>query len=71
MDNTFLGHRHAHNWLAREKDNGQVEETKMIITNAEIIAVNQDPAGSPVNQRWKKPVNGGELQLWTGGLANG
>ena len=34
MDNTFLGHRHAHNWLAREKDNGQVEETKVIILGA-------------------------------------
>ena len=43
----------------------------MIITNDEIIAVNQDPAGSPANQRWKKAVNGGELQLWTGGLTNG
>ena len=43
----------------------------MIITNDEIIAVNQDPAGSSANQRWKKAVNGGELQLWTGGLTNG
>jgi len=46
-------------------------ETLEIITNKAIIAVNQDPLGSPGIRVWKKTIpSGGDLQLWYGSLAN-
>jgi alpha-galactosidase len=42
----------------------------VIITNDAIIAVNQDPAGSPANRIWKRPVSGGDLSLYQGNLVN-
>jgi len=46
-------------------------ETLEIITNSAIIAINQDPLGSPVTRIWKQNVTGGDLQLWSGSLSNG
>ena len=49
----------------------QSDETKQIITNNAIIAVNQDSNGSPASRIWKKSVSeGGDIQLWSGSLAN-
>ncbi|KAI0768483.1 alpha-galactosidase [Trametes elegans] len=46
-------------------------ETLTIITNDALIAVNQDPNGSPANRIWKRKLpEGGDLQLWSGSLAN-
>jgi len=45
-------------------------ETLSIITNDAIIGVNQDSNGSPVNRMWKRTVDGGDLSLWAGSLAN-
>ncbi|KAL1952162.1 hypothetical protein VTO73DRAFT_1311 [Trametes versicolor] len=46
-------------------------ETLSIITNDALIAVNQDSNGSPANRIWKRTVaEGGDLQLWSGSLAN-
>ncbi|KAG9011859.1 hypothetical protein FRB90_006957 [Tulasnella sp. 427] len=50
--------------------NDMSDETFAIITNEAIIAVSQDPMGSPANRIWKKEVAGGDLQLWVGGLTN-
>ena len=47
----------------------QSDETKTILMNDAIIAVSQDPSGGPASQIWKKPIDGGELQLWTGSLS--
>ncbi|KDQ06371.1 glycoside hydrolase family 27 protein [Botryobasidium botryosum FD-172 SS1] len=47
-------------------------ETLSIITNDAIIAVNQDPVGSPAVRLWREPQEaGGTVQLWAGPLANG
>lgn len=46
-------------------------ETYEIITNKAIIAINQDEQGSPSHRKWKRPVEGGTVQMWTGSLANG
>lgn len=46
------------------------EETLSIITNQAVIAVSQDPNGSPANRLWKRTVTGGDVQLWMGGLVN-
>ncbi|TBU34247.1 glycoside hydrolase [Dichomitus squalens] len=47
------------------------DETKQIITNDAIIAVNQDSNGSPAGRVWKKPASqGGDIQLWSGSLSN-
>ncbi|KAF9647601.1 alpha-galactosidase [Thelephora ganbajun] len=46
-------------------------ETWTIITNTEIIAINQDPNGQPGTRLWKRPLpEGGDLQLWRGELVN-
>ncbi|KAI0651653.1 alpha-galactosidase [Trametes meyenii] len=46
-------------------------DTLTIITNDAIIAVNQDPNGSPANRIWKRTLpEGGNLQLWQGSLVN-
>ncbi|KAI1797693.1 glycoside hydrolase [Ganoderma leucocontextum] len=46
-------------------------ETKEIITNDAIIAVNQDSGGSPASRIWKQTLpEGGDLQLWAGSLVN-
>ncbi|OJT12590.1 Alpha-galactosidase [Trametes pubescens] len=46
-------------------------ETLSIITNDALIAVNQDSNGSPASRIWKRTVaEGGDLQLWSGSLAN-
>ncbi|KAI0361839.1 alpha-galactosidase [Trametes cingulata] len=46
-------------------------ETLTIITNDALIAVNQDPNGSPANRIWKRTLpEGGDLQLWQGSLVN-
>ncbi|KAI4130612.1 MAG: hypothetical protein LQ347_003309 [Umbilicaria vellea] len=48
-----------------------------IYSNPAVIAINQDPAGSEVKRNWRYFVNDtdqygqGEIQLWTGSLANG
>jgi len=42
-----------------------------IITNKDIIAINQDPQGSTAQRIWKKDSDsGGSTQLWTGSLSN-
>jgi len=43
------------------------DETLSIISNEQIISVNQDPIGSPANRVWTR----GNLQLWAGSLVNG
>lgn len=49
----------------------QSNETLTIITNDALIAVNQDPNGSPANRIWKHTLpEGGDLQLWQGSLVN-
>ncbi|CAE6487046.1 unnamed protein product [Rhizoctonia solani] len=45
-------------------------ETLEIITNQAIIAVSQDPNGSPANRLWKRTLTDGDLSLWVGGLVN-
>ena len=46
-------------------DFSQSNETWEIITNTEIIAINQDPNGQPGIRLWKKQLpDGGDLQLW-------
>ncbi|KAI0374369.1 alpha-galactosidase [Pilatotrama ljubarskyi] len=46
-------------------------ETLTIITNDALIAVNQDPNGSPASRIWKHRLpEGGDLQLWQGSLVN-
>ncbi|KAJ3013209.1 hypothetical protein NUW54_g1655 [Trametes sanguinea] len=46
-------------------------DTLTIITNAALIAVNQDPNGSPASRIWKRSLpEGGDLQLWQGSLVN-
>jgi len=46
-------------------------ETWTILTNTAIIAMNQDPSGQPGIRLWKiKLPDGGDLQLWRGGLGN-
>ncbi|KAH9853207.1 alpha-galactosidase [Lenzites betulinus] len=46
-------------------------DTLSIITNDALIAVNQDPNGSPANRIWKRTLSeGGNLQLWAGSLVN-
>ncbi|KAI0662631.1 alpha-galactosidase [Cubamyces menziesii] len=46
-------------------------DTLAIITNDALIAVNQDPNGSPANRIWKRTLpEGGDLQLWQGSLVN-
>ncbi|KAH9921933.1 glycoside hydrolase [Epithele typhae] len=46
-------------------------DTLSIITNDAIIAVNQDPNGSPASQMWIHAVDGGgQLELWSGSLVN-
>ncbi|KAB5591401.1 hypothetical protein CTheo_5155 [Ceratobasidium theobromae] len=47
------------------------EETLSIITNKAVIAVSQDANGWPANRLWKRTVEGGDVQLWVGGLVNG
>ena len=48
-----------------------------IYSNPAVIAINQDPAGSQPKRNWRYYVNDtdqygqGEIQLWTGSLANG
>lgn len=48
-----------------------------IYSNPAVIAINQDPAGSEAKRNWRYYVNDtdaygqGEIQLWTGSLANG
>ena len=48
-----------------------------IYSNPAVIAINQDPAGSQTKRNWRYYVNDtnkygqGEIQLWTGALANG
>lgn len=44
--------------------------TKAIIKNKHVIALSQDEAGSPAIRNYKKEVNGGSVQLWTGSLVN-
>ncbi|KAI0786009.1 alpha-galactosidase [Abortiporus biennis] len=47
------------------------EETLSIITNKAVIALNQDPAGSPASRIWKVPLKGGgDISLWTGSLVD-
>ncbi|RPD81798.1 glycoside hydrolase [Lentinus tigrinus ALCF2SS1-7] len=47
------------------------DDTKTIVTNDAIIAVNQDPNGSPATRVWKRSLpDGGDLQLWSGSLVN-
>ncbi|KAI8995307.1 alpha-galactosidase [Trametes punicea] len=46
-------------------------DTLTIITNDALIAVNQDPNGSPASRIWKRTLpEGGNLQLWQGSLVN-
>ncbi|CAE6428342.1 unnamed protein product [Rhizoctonia solani] len=45
-------------------------ETLEIITNQAVIAVSQDPNGSPANRLWKRTLTDGDLSLWIGGLVN-
>ncbi|PIL32160.1 hypothetical protein GSI_06866 [Ganoderma sinense ZZ0214-1] len=46
-------------------------ETKEIITNDAIIAVNQDSGGSAASRIWKRALpEGGDIQLWAGSLVN-
>ncbi|KAI0651654.1 alpha-galactosidase [Trametes meyenii] len=46
-------------------------ETRTILTNEALIAVNQDSAGNPANRIWKRSVEaGGNLQLWQASLVN-
>ncbi|KAL7285676.1 hypothetical protein ACG7TL_000781 [Trametes sanguinea] len=46
-------------------------DTLTIITNDALIAVNQDPNGSPASRIWKRTLpEGGDLQLWQGSLVN-
>lgn len=48
-----------------------------IYMNPAILALSQDPAGAPVNRRWRYYVGppdqygGGEIQMWAGNLAEG
>ncbi|CAD6564352.1 MAG: hypothetical protein CYPHOPRED_003265 [Cyphobasidiales sp. Tagirdzhanova-0007] len=43
-----------------------------IITNKHVIAINQDPLGTPGYRLWKKDdTSGGSIQLWKGNLSNG
>lgn len=46
-------------------------ETRAIITNKHVIDISQDGKGSPAIQIWKKPVQGGDVQLWVDSLENG
>jgi len=48
----------------------QTNETFNILTNDAVIALNQDPLGSPANRLFKQEVPGGTLQLWEGSLVN-
>ena len=45
-----------------------------ILNNPAVIAINQDPLGSPAARRWALPVPGGnereEFQLWSGKLTS-
>ncbi|CUA68390.1 hypothetical protein RSOLAG22IIIB_07908 [Rhizoctonia solani] len=45
-------------------------ETLEIITNQAVIAVSQDPNGSPANRLWKRTLTDGDLSLWIGSLVN-
>ncbi|KAG8701813.1 hypothetical protein FRC11_011879, partial [Ceratobasidium sp. 423] len=45
-------------------------ETLEIITNQAVIAVSQDPNGSPANRLWKRTLTDGDISLWVGGLVN-
>jgi alpha-galactosidase len=50
----------------------QSNETWTIVTNTEIIAINQDPNGQSGIRLWKRsPPEGGDLQLWRSELTNG
>ncbi|KDQ55671.1 glycoside hydrolase family 27 protein [Jaapia argillacea MUCL 33604] len=42
-----------------------------IITNDAIIAVNQDPLGASIKRSWKRLLEEGDVQMWTGPLADG
>ncbi|KAK9313080.1 glycoside hydrolase superfamily [Lipomyces starkeyi] len=48
-----------------------------ILSNPAVIAISQDPAGVPVNRRWRYYVNDtdvygqGEIQMWSGPLSGG
>ncbi|QRV77859.1 glycoside hydrolase family 27 protein [Ceratobasidium sp. AG-Ba] len=46
------------------------EETLEIITNKAVIAVSQDPLGSPAVRIWKKTAGDGDIQLWVSNLVN-
>ena len=49
----------------------QSNETLTILTNTAIIGINQDPNGQPGIRLWKRKFpEGGDLQLWRGGLTN-
>ncbi|KAG8978508.1 hypothetical protein FRB93_011116 [Tulasnella sp. JGI-2019a] len=45
-------------------------EDLSIVTNREIIRINQDPLGIPARRIWKKSIAGGDLQLWFGPLSD-
>ncbi|EIN04737.1 alpha-galactosidase [Punctularia strigosozonata HHB-11173 SS5] len=45
-------------------------ETLSIITNEALIAVNQDPNGSPASRQTNTAVDGGSISLWQGSLVN-
>ena len=69
-DITSMVCSHAHPCLHISLTEGiQSDETKAILTNEAIIALNQDGANSPATRVWKKPIDGGDLQLWSGWLA--
>ena len=52
-------------------------EDYAILINPAVLAISQDPSGSAINRRWVKQVNDqdewgwGEVQCWSGSLANG
>jgi hypothetical protein len=48
----------------------QTNETLSIITNDALIAVNQDPNGSPASRQMNTAVDGGSVSLWQGSLVN-
>jgi alpha-galactosidase len=49
----------------------KTHETFSILTNDAVIAVNQDPLGAAATRSWKQQLSEGELQLWSGPLADG
>jgi PPE-repeat protein len=56
--------------IPNDPNEPKTAETLEIITNQAVIAVSQDPNGSPANRLWKRTLTDGDLSLWIGGLVN-